>query len=219
MSFTQDELKQQVAKAAVAYVESGIIGVGTGSTANYFIDELAQVKHKIEGAVASSEATAQKLKAHGIQVYDLNSVNGMEIYVDGADEITAHMHMLKGGGGALTREKIVAANAKDFICICDETKYVEVLGKFPLPVEVLPMARSYVARELTKLGGNPVLRDFTTDNGNVILDVHNLVISDPVEIEARINQIVGVVTNGLFASRSANILLLATSEGVKTMKK
>ena len=219
MSFTQDELKQQVAKAAVAYVESGIIGVGTGSTANYFIDELAQVKHKIEGAVASSEATAQKLKAHGIQVYDLNSVNGMEIYVDGADEITAHMHMLKGGGGALTREKIVAANAKDFICICDETKYVGVLGKFPLPVEVLPMARSYVARELTKLGGNPVLRDFTTDNGNVILDVHNLVISDPVEIEARINQIVGVVTNGLFASRSANILLLATSEGVKTMKK
>ena len=219
MSFTQDELKQQVAKAAVAYVESGIIGVGTGSTANYFIDELAKIKHKIEGAVASSEATAQKLKAHGIQVYDLNSVNGMEIYVDGADEITAHMHMLNGGGGALTREKIVAANAKDFICICDETKYVGVLGKFPLPVEVLPMARSYVARELTKLGGNPVLRDFTTDNGNVILDVHNLVISDPVEIEARINQIVGVVTNGLFASRSANILLLATSEGVKTMKK
>ena len=219
MSFTQDELKQQVAKAAVAYVESGIIGVGTGSTANYFIDELAKIKHKIEGAVASSEATAQKLHAHGIQVYDLNSVNGMEIYVDGADEITAHMHMLKGGGGALTREKIVAANAKDFICICDETKYVGVLGKFPLPVEVLPMARSYVARELTKLGGNPVLRDFTTDNGNVILDVHNLVISDPVEIEARINQIVGVVTNGLFASRSANILLLATSEGVKTMKK
>ena len=219
MSFTQDELKQQVAKAAVAYVESGIIGVGTGSTANYFIDELAKIKHKIEGAVASSEATAKKLKAHGIQVYDLNSVNGMEIYVDGADEITAHMHMLKGGGGALTREKIVAANAKDFICICDETKYVGVLGKFPLPVEVLPMARSYVARELTKLGGNPVLRDFTTDNGNVILDVHNLVISDPVEIEARINQIVGVVTNGLFASRSANILLLATSEGVKTMKK
>ena len=219
MSFTQDELKQQVAKAAVAYVESGIIGVGTGSTANYFIDELAKIKHKIEGAVASSEATAQKLKAHGIQVYDLNSVNGMEIYVDGADEITAHMHMLKGGGGALTREKIVAANAKDFICICDETKYVGVLGKFPLPVEVLPIARSYVARELTKLGGNPVLRDFTTDNGNVILDVHNLVISDPVEIEARINQIVGVVTNGLFASRSANILLLATSEGVKTMKK
>ena len=219
MSLSQDELKQQVAKAAVEFVDSGIIGVGTGSTANYFIDELAKVKHKIDGTVASSEATADKLKAHGIQVFDLNAVNGMEIYVDGADEITKHMHMLKGGGGALTREKIVAANAKDFICICDETKYVDVLGKFPLPVEVLPMARSYVARELTKLGGNPVLRDFTTDNGNIILDVHNLEITDPVASEAEINQIVGVVTNGLFASRSANILLLATSDGVKTMKK
>jgi ribose 5-phosphate isomerase A len=219
MSLSQDELKQQVAKAAVEFVDSGIIGVGTGSTANYFIDELAKVKHKIDGAVASSEATADKLKAHGIQVFDLNAVNGMEIYVDGADEITKHMHMLKGGGGALTREKIVAANAKDFICICDETKYVDVLGKFPLPVEVLPMARSYVARELTKLGGNPVLRDFTTDNGNVILDVHNLEITDPVASEAEINQIVGVVTNGLFASRAANVLLLATSDGVKTIKK
>jgi len=219
MAFTQDELKQQVAKAAVEYVESGIIGVGTGSTANYFIDELAKVKHKIDGAVASSEATANRLKEHGIQVFDLNSVDGMEIYVDGADEITEHMHMLKGGGGALTREKIVAANAKDFICICDEAKYVDVLGKFPLPVEVLPMARSFVARELTKLGGNPVLRDFTTDNGNVILDVHNLVISDPIAMEAKINQIVGVVTNGLFAARPANTLLLATSEGVKTITK
>ena len=219
MSLSQDELKQQVAKAAVEFVDSGIIGVGTGSTANYFIDELAKVKHKIDGTVASSEATADKLKAHGIQVFDLNAVNGMEIYVDGADEITKHMHMLKGGGGALTREKIVAANAKDFICICDETKYVDVLGKFPLPVEVLPMARSYVARELTKLGGNPVLRDFTTDNGNVILDVHNLEITDPVASEAEINQIVGVVTNGLFASRAANVLLLATSDGVKTIKK
>lgn len=219
MSLSQDELKQQVAKAAVEFVDSGIIGVGTGSTANYFIDELAKVKHKIDGAVASSEVTADKLKAHGIQVFDLNAVNGMEIYVDGADEITKHMHMLKGGGGALTREKIVAANAKDFICICDETKYVDVLGKFPLPVEVLPMARSYVARELTKLGGNPVLRDFTTDNGNVILDVHNLEITDPVASEAEINQIVGVVTNGLFASRAANVLLLATSDGVKTIKK
>ena len=219
MSLSQDELKQQVAKAAVEFVDSGIIGVGTGSTANYFIDELAKVKHKIDGAVASSEATADKLKAHGIQVFDLNAVNGMEIYVDGADEITKHMHMLKGGGGALTREKIVAANAKDFICICDETKYVDLLGKFPLPVEVLPMARSYVARELTKLGGNPVLRDFTTDNGNVILDVHNLEITDPVASEAEINQIVGVVTNGLFASRAANVLLLATSDGVKTIKK
>lgn len=216
---TQDELKQQVAKAAVEYVKDGIIGVGTGSTANFFIDELAKVKHKIDGAVASSEATAERLRAHGIQVFDLNSVDGMEIYVDGADEITENMHMLKGGGGALTREKIVAACAKSFICICDATKLVPVLGKFPLPVEVLPMARSHVARELVKLGGQPVLRDFTTDNGNVILDVHGLTIMNPVEMEAKINQIVGVVTNGLFAARPANILLLATAEGVKTYKK
>jgi ribose 5-phosphate isomerase A len=200
-------------------VKSGIIGVGTGSTANYFIDELAKVKHKIDGAVASSEASADRLRKHGIEVFDLNSVNSMDIYVDGADEITEHMHMLKGGGGALTREKIVAAVAKTFICICDETKYVPVLGKFPLPVEVLPMAKSYVARELTKLGGQPQLRNFTTDNGNVILDVHGLVIKDPVEMEATINQIVGVVTNGLFAARPANILLLATKDGVKTIKK
>jgi len=219
MAYTQDELKQQVAKAAVEYVKEGIIGVGTGSTANYFIEELAKVKHKIEGAVASSEATAERLRGHGIQVFDLNAVDSMDIYVDGADEITEHMHMLKGGGGALTREKIVAAVAKQFICICDETKYVPVLGKFPLPVEVLPMARSYVARELVKLGGQPKLRDFTTDNGNIILDVHNLTIADPVAMEAKINQIVGVVTNGLFAARPANILLLATAEGVKTFKK
>ena len=219
MAFTQDELKQQVAKAAVAYVNEGIIGVGTGSTANFFIEELAKVKHKIDGAVASSEATAQRLRAHGIEVFDLNSVNGMEIYVDGADEITEHMHMLKGGGGALTREKIVAACAKQFICICDETKYVPLLGKFPLPVEVVPMARSYVARELVKLGGQPQLRDFTTDNGNLILDVHGLMINDPIAMEAKINQIVGVVTNGLFAARAANILLLATADGVKTYKK
>jgi len=219
MALTQDELKQQVAKAAVEYVKEGIIGVGTGSTANFFIEELAKVKGKIEGAVASSEATAQRLRGHGIQVFDLNSVNGMDIYVDGADEITEHMHMIKGGGGALTREKIVAACAKSFICICDETKLVPVLGKFPLPVEVLPMARSYVARELAKLGGQPVLRDFTTDNGNVILDVHNLRIDDPVAMEAKINQIVGVVTNGLFAARPANVLLLATADGVKTFKK
>lgn len=216
---TQDELKQQVAKAAVEYVKDGIIGVGTGSTANFFIDELARVKHKIDGTVASSEATAKRLRAHGIEVFDLNSVDGVEIYVDGADEITENMHMLKGGGGALTREKIVAACAKRFICICDESKLVPVLGKFPLPVEVLPMARSHVARELVKLGGQPVLRDFTTDNGNVILDVHGLTIMDPVEMEAKINQIVGVVTNGLFAARSANVLLLATADGVKTYKK
>lgn len=218
MALSQDELKKQVAKAAIEYVESGIIGVGTGSTANYFIDYLAEVKHKIDGAVASSEATAERLRKHGIEVFDLNSVDGMDIYVDGADEITEHMHMLKGGGGALTREKIVAAVAKQFICICDETKYVPVLGKFPLPVEVLPMARSQVARELVKLGGQPKLRDFTTDNGNLILDVHNLNIEDPVAMEAKINQIVGVVTNGLFAARPANILLLATADGVKTYK-
>jgi len=216
---SQDELKKQVASAAIDYVKSGIIGVGTGSTANYFIDALAEIKHKIDGTVASSDATAKRLRSHGIEVFNLNDINGMDIYVDGADEITEHMHMLKGGGGALTREKIVAANAKEFICICDESKYVPILGKFPLPIEVLPMAKSYVARELTKLGGQPQLRDFTTDNGNLILDVHGLKITDPIEMETKINQIVGVVTNGLFAVRPANILLLATSEGVKTIKK
>lgn len=215
----QDELKRQVAIAAVEYVQSGIIGVGTGSTANFFIDELAKVKHKIDGAVASSEATAERLRSHGIEVFDLNSVSSLDIYVDGADEITEHLHMLKGGGGALTREKIVAAVAKTFVCICDASKYVDVLGKFPLPIEVLPMARSYVAREITKLGGQPELRDFTTDNGNVILDVHGLSITDPIDMEAKINQIVGVVTNGLFADRPANVLLLATEDGVKTYKK
>ena len=219
MAYTQDELKQQVAEAAVVYVKEGIIGVGTGSTANFFIEELAKVKHKIDGAVASSEATAQRLRGHGIKVFDMNEINGLDIYVDGADEITEHLHMLKGGGGALTREKIVAAVAKTFICICDESKYVPVLGKFPLPVEVLPMARSQVARALVALGGQPKLRDFTTDNGNVILDVWNLNIDDPVAMEAKINQIVGVVTNGLFAARPANILLLATADGVKTYKK
>lgn len=218
---SQDELKQAVAKKAAEYVKGGIIGVGTGSTANYFIEELAKVKSKIDGAVASSEATAQRLRNHGIEVLDLNDVSpgDLEIYVDGADEITEHMHMLKGGGGALTREKIVAAVAQKFICICDQTKLVPVLGKFPLPVEVLPMARSHVARELVKLGGQPALRDFTTDNGNIILDVHGLTIVNPVEMEAKINQIVGVVTNGLFAARPANVLLLATDDGVKTITK
>ena len=219
MALTQDQLKKQVADAAIEHVKSGIIGVGTGSTANFFIDALGEIKNKIEGAVASSKSTADRLEAHGIEVFDLNSVNNIDIYVDGADEITEHMHMLKGGGGALTREKIVAAVAKQFICICDETKYVPVLGKFPLPVEVLPMARSQVARELVKLGGQPKLRDFTTDNGNLILDVHNLTISDPVDFEAKVNQIAGVVTNGLFAARPADILLLATAEGVKTYTK
>ena len=217
---TQDELKQQVAKAAVEYVKGGIIGVGTGSTANFFIDELAQVKHKIEGAVASSEGTAERLRKHGIQVSDLNDVSGLDIYVDGADEITEHMHMLKGGGGALTREKIVAACAKSFICICDASKLVPVLGKFPLPVEVIPMARSQVARELVKLGGQPKLREgFVTDNGNVILDVAGLDIVDPVAMESKINQIAGVVTNGLFAARPASVLLLATADGVKTYQR
>ncbi|KAB2312531.1 ribose-5-phosphate isomerase RpiA [Betaproteobacteria bacterium SCN2] len=216
---TQDEMKQAVARAAVEYVKGGIIGVGTGSTANYFIDELAKVKGRIDGAVASSEATAKRLKSHGIDVLDLNSVGGMEIYVDGADEITRNFHMIKGGGGALTREKIVAACAKHFICVADQTKLVDVLGKFPLPVEVIPMARSYVARELVKLGGQPKLREgFTTDNGNVILDVHGLSILDPVVLESEINQLTGVVTNGLFARRPADVLLLGTEHGVETYK-
>jgi ribose 5-phosphate isomerase A len=216
---TQDEMKQAVARAAVDYVRGGIIGVGTGSTANYFIDELAKVKGRIDGAVASSEATASRLKSHGIQVLDLNSVGGMDIYVDGADEITRNFHMIKGGGGALTREKIVAACAKQFICVADQTKLVGVLGKFPLPVEVIPMARSYVARELVKLGGQPQLREgFTTDNGNVILDVHGLSILDPVALESEINQLTGVVTNGLFARRGADVLLLGTESGVETYK-
>ena len=213
---TQDEMKQAVARAAVDYVKGGIIGVGTGSTANYFVDELARVRGRIDGAVASSEATAARLKANGIKVVDLNSVDEMEIYVDGADEITQHFHMIKGGGGALTREKIVAACARYFICVADQTKLVGVLGKFPLPVEVIPMARGHVARELVKLGGQPVLREgFTTDNGNVILDVRNLNILDPVALETQINQITGVVTNGLFARRPADILLLGTESGVK----
>jgi ribose 5-phosphate isomerase A len=216
---TQDEMKQAVARAAVEYVKGGIIGVGTGSTANYFIDELAKVKGRIDGAVASSEATASRLKSHGIEVLDLNSVGGMEIYVDGADEITRNFHMIKGGGGALTREKIVAACARYFICVADQTKLVDVLGKFPLPVEVIPMARSYVARELVKLGGQPKLREgFTTDNGNVILDVYNLNILDPVALESEINQLAGVVTNGLFARRPADVLLLGTEHGVETYK-
>ena len=213
---TQDEMKQAVARAAVDYVKGGIIGVGTGSTANYFIDELARVKGRIDGAVASSEATAARLKAHGIRVVDLNSVDELEIYVDGADEITQHFHRIKGGGGALTREKIVAACARYFVCVADQSKLVGMLGKFPLPVEVIPMARGYAARELVKIGGQPVLREgFTTDNGNVILDVRNLNILDPVALETQINQITGVVTNGLFARRPADILLLGTDAGVK----
>jgi len=213
----QDEMKKAVAKAALDYVEvDSIIGVGTGSTANFFIDELATIKHKIQGAVASSEATAQRLKGHGIEVYDLNSVNEMSVYIDGADETNKYMHLIKGGGGALTREKIVAAVADKFVCIIDESKQVNILGKFPLPVEVIPMARSYVAREIVKLGGEPVLREgFSTDNGNIILDVHGMEIMEPVKLENQLNSIVGVVTNGLFAARPANTLLIGTPDGVK----
>lgn len=216
---TQDEQKRAVAQAAIQHIPFGcIVGVGTGSTANLFIDELAKIKGKIEGTVASSEASAKRLKGHGIQVLDLNSVSDMPVYVDGADEITEHLHMIKGGGGALTREKIVAAVAKKFICLADQSKLVGVLGKFPLPVEVIPMARSYVAREIVHLGGQPVLREgFTTDNGNVILDVHGLQIMNPVELETALNQVTGVVTNGLFARRGANVLLLGTDDGVRTI--
>src|SRR6185437_3482562 len=216
---TQDEQKRAVAQAAIQYVPAGgVVGVGTGSTANYFIDELAKIKHKIEGAVASSEATTQRLNGHGIEVIDLNRVNVLPVYVDGTDEITEYLSMIKGGGGALTREKIVAAVAKKFICIADQSKLVKVLGKFPLPVEVIPMARSYVAREITRLGGQPVLRQgFTTDNGNIILDVHSLQILKPVELEATLNHITGVVTNGLFAKRGADVLLLGTNEGIRTI--
>ena len=216
---TQDELKQAVARAALAYVVEGkIVGVGTGSTARMFIDALAEMKDKITGAVASSEDTKQRLEAHGIKVFDLNEVTELPVYIDGADEINAEMHMIKGGGAALTREKIVSAVADKFICICDESKYVPVLGKFPLPVEVIPMAWTYVQRELVKLGGTPVLREgVVTDNGNLILDIKGLQITDPVDLEARINQIVGVVTNGLFAKRPADVCLLGTSSGVRTL--
>jgi ribose 5-phosphate isomerase A len=216
---TQDEQKHAAAQAAIQYVASGsIVGVGTGSTANYFIDELGKIRHKIEGAVASSEVTAARLRAQGIEVIDLNSVDLLPVYVDGADEITEHLHMIKGGGGALTREKIVAAVAKKFVCIADQNKLVRVLGKFPLPVEVIPMARSYVAREITRLGGQPVLRrGFTTDNGNVILDVYGMQILNPVELETELNQLTGVVTNGLFARQGADILLLGTDSGIRTI--
>ena len=222
---TQDELKQAVAKAAVDYIapkleRSSIVGVGTGSTANFFIDFLAQYKDEFDGAVASSEATAERLRKHGIEVYDLNSVSEMEFYVDGADETNANLELIKGGGAALTREKIVAAVAKTFICIADGSKMVDILGDFPLPVEVIPMARSHVGREIVKLGGDPVYRDgVTTDNGNIIIDVHNLDISRPIQMEEKLNNIVGVVTNGLFARRPADLLLLGTSDGVKRISR
>jgi ribose 5-phosphate isomerase A len=220
---TQDELKQAVARAAIDYITpklqaDSIIGVGTGSTANFFIDYLADIKHLFAGAVASSDASATRLKKLGIDVLDCNSVTELVVYVDGADESNAYLHLIKGGGAALTREKIVRAISNEFVCIADESKWVDVLGKFPLPVEVIPMARSQVARELVKLGGAPVYREgVVTDNGNVILDVHNMEIINPTALETAINQITGVVTNGLFAIKPADVLLLGTSEGVKTL--
>lgn len=215
----QDELKKAVACAALAYVvEDSIVGVGTGSTARMFIEALAESKIRVAGAVASSEDTRKHLEGHGIRLYDLNDVTDLPVYIDGADEINPDLQMIKGGGGALTREKIIAAVAKTFVCIADESKRVEVLGAFPLPVEVIPMARAHVARELTSLGGIPVLRSgFVTDNGNLILDVHGLRIDSPIELETRINQTVGVVSNGLFARRPANVCLLGTTRGVRTM--
>jgi ribose 5-phosphate isomerase A len=219
MAMTQDDLKRAVAAAAIEYVPADcIVGVGTGSTANFFIDELAKIKNKLRGAVASSEASAKRLQAHGIEVLSLNDAGELPVYVDGADEITKHLHMMKGGGGALTREKIVAAASKKFICLCDASKLVDVMGKFPLPIEVIPMARSYIAREVVKLGGHPKLREgFTTDNGNIILDVHGLQILNPVELETALNHLPGVVTNGLFARRGADVLLLGTPDGVQKM--
>ncbi|MFT5839014.1 MAG: ribose 5-phosphate isomerase A [Flavobacteriales bacterium] len=217
---TQDDKKKAAAKAALKYIEEGaIIGVGTGSTVNYFIDALADIKHDIQGAVSSSEGSTERLKTMGIEVFDLNSIDKFDIYVDGADEITEHKHMIKGGGAALTREKIVAAVADKFICIIDDTKQVPILGQFPLPVEVIPMARSYVAREIVKLGGDPAYRQgVVTDNGNVILDVYNLTILNPVELERQLNAIVGVVCNGLFAHRGADVVLVGNDSGVKIIE-
>ena len=216
---TQDEQKQRVAREAIKYVVSDAYGgVGSGSTANFFIDELAQIKSRIKGAVASSERTAARLKGHGIPVVELNVVDDLPVYIDGADETTEHGALIKGGGGALTREKIVAAVAKKFVCIVDESKVVGVLGKFPLPVEIIPMARSHVALELVKLGGAPRLREnFVTDNGNLVLDVEDLEILDPARLEEQINHIVGVVTNGLFASRGADVILVGSDAGVRTL--
>ncbi len=216
---TQDEMKKMVAEAALEYVESGtVIGIGTGSTANHFIDCLAGIKHRIEGTVASSEASAARLKSHGIQVLDLNSAGELSVYIDGADESNHYLHLIKGGGGALTREKIVAAASRKFVCIADSSKLVDILGAYPLPVEVIPMARSMVARELVKRGGQPVYREgFVTDNGNVILDIHNLEIMEPVTLEEDLNNIPGIVTVGLFARRPADVLLLGTGDGVRTL--
>lgn len=216
----QNQLKKLVAEAALKFVpDDCVVGVGSGSTVNCFIDALAGMKGRIDGAVAASEASAQRLKQHGIRVYDLNAVDKIPVYIDGADEINHYLQMIKGGGAALTREKIVSSVAEQFICIADASKLVDILGKFPLPVEVVPMARSHVARELVKLGGNPVWREgVVTDNGNWILDVHGMSITEPAKMESEINQIVGVVTNGLFARRRADVLLLGTAQGVKEMR-
>ena len=217
---TQDEMKKAAAAAAIDYVESGmIVGIGTGSTANHFIDLLAEIKGKIDGTVASSEASADRLRGHGIPVMSLNEAGQLSLYVDGADESNKYLHLIKGGGGALTREKIVAAASEKFVCIADESKLVDVMGSFPLPVEVIPMARSYVAREIvSRTGGTPILREgFTTDNGNVILDIHDLEIMEPVKLENELNSIVGVVTNGLFAARPADVLILGTPDGARTV--
>jgi ribose 5-phosphate isomerase A len=216
---TQDELKRQVAAEALKHVlDDAVVGVGSGSTVNFFIDALAAIKGRIEGAVAASDASAERLKQHGIRVFDLNSVNELQVYVDGADEITEHLHMIKGGGGALTREKIAAAVAKKFVCICDGSKLVPVLGKFPLPLEVIPMARSHVGREMLRRGAQPQLREnFKTDNGNLILDCYGLTIMDPPQLEAELNNVAGVVTNGIFARRRADVLLLGEASGVRTL--
>ena len=216
---TQDEMKKVAAAAAIELLpEGGIVGVGTGSTVNHFIDLLAKVKHRFDGAVSSSEASTARLKSHGITVLDLNSCGDLEIYVDGADESNHHLQLIKGGGGALTREKIIAGASRKFVCIADEGKLVDVLGAFPLPVEVIPMARSFVARQLVKLGGTPVWRQgFVTDNGNVILDVQGLQIMEPLKLEDRINRIAGVVTVGLFAHRPADVLILGTPSGPRTV--
>jgi ribose 5-phosphate isomerase A len=218
---TQDDMKRVAARAALDHLPvGGVIGVGTGSTANHFVNELARVKHRIDAAVASSHATAERLQALGIEVLDLNLVDVLPVYVDGADEVTRAFAMLKGGGGALTREKIVAAVAQKFVCVVDETKLVDVLGRYPLPVEVIPIARSYVGREMVKLGGEPEWRQgVVTDNGNWILDVHNLQIPEPASLEAQINQIAGVVTNGLFARRGADVVLVGTENGVETLER
>jgi len=215
----QDQLKELVAREALKHVvEDAVVGVGSGSTVFKFIDALATMKGRIEGAVAASEASAERLKKHGILVFDLNSVSELPVYVDGADEVTEHLHMIKGGGGALTREKIVAAVARKFVCICDASKLVPVLGKFPLPVEVIPMARSHVGRELLRRGAHPVLREnFKTDNGNLIIDCHGLTLLDPPAMEAELNNLAGVVTNGIFARRPADLLLLAEPSGVRAI--